>query len=431
MKKRNLLKSLALALSITFLAPLANKVTAQTNNTPDIIGHSALTMDLETGEVIYSKNADEKRSIASTTKLLTGLLFAENKSKTDMIPFTQLAATQDGGVNFGNFKQLNVGDTLTADDVMKGLLIHSANDSAFMIAESVSGSVENFVSLMNQKVKNLGLTNTNFVNPNGLESLDSNKQVTDGNHSTAYELAIIAKEAFKNDWVRETISQKNAVTTINLTGAPATLETKNKNLGKDGNVGGKTGNEDLAGHCFVGFYEKNGRQLVTVVLGSEYGADGTNVFNDTSEIAKYSYSAEKEIYKNSDEEVGTTDLEYKLFRFFGPTKTITAPIILAQDVTYYKNDLNDKTANISYNSEGINAWNVTGNKEVPLTFTTIGHTEEVAGTLGISTMDLIKENLTIYLASLLIIAIIAVLITLIARIINMKKRKRRNRRYRY
>jgi len=431
LKKRNLFKSLALALSITLLAPIANKVTAETNNvpTPDIIGKSALTMDLETGEVIYSKNADEKRNIASTTKLLTGLLFAENKTKSDMIPYTELASTQDGGVNFANFKQLNIGDTLTADDVMKALLIHSANDSAFMIAESVSGSVENFVAMMNKKVKSLGLTNTNFVNPNGLEY--ENKQVTDSNYSTAYELAVIAKEAFKNDWVRETVSEKNKTTSIDLTGSPAILETKNKNLGKDGNVGGKTGNEDLAGHCFVGFYEKNGMQLVTVVLGSEYGADGTNVFNDTSAIANYSYNAEKEIYKKSNDEVGNVDLEYKLFRFFGPSKTISAPIVLSQDVIYYKNDLNDKTANISYNSEGKNAWNVTGGKEVSLTFTTAGHTEEVKGTLKVSTIDLIKSNLTVYLVTFLIIAIIIVLVLFIIKIINMKNRRRRNRRRRY
>ena len=101
LKKINILKSLALALSISLLAPLANKVTAETNNVPapNIIGQSALTMDFETGEVIYSKNADVKSSLASTTKLLTGLLFAESKAKTDKIPFTASAATQDGGVN--------------------------------------------------------------------------------------------------------------------------------------------------------------------------------------------------------------------------------------------------------------------------------------------------------------------------------------------
>lgn len=430
MKKRTIFKSLALALSISLLAPLANKVTAETKTAPapQIIAHSALTMDLQTGEVIYSKDADVKRSLASTTKLLTGLLFAENKEKTDKIPFTEAAATQDGGVTLGNFKKVNVGETLTADDVMNALLIHSANDAAFMIAESVSGSVENFVDLMNKRVKSLGLINTHFVNPNGLESLDPNKQVTDANYTTAYELAIIAKEAFKNDWVRETMAPKTSNVTIDITGSPAILETRNKNLGKDGNIGGKTGNEDLAGHCFVGYYERDGRQLVTVVLGSEYGVDATNVFNDTSAIADYSYNAQKEIFKKSGEQVGTTDLEYKLFRFFGPTKTITAPIVLSQDISYYKNDLNDKTATISYKYNDKNAWQVAGGKPVMLEFKASNYSEDVSGTLTLSTLDLLKANLPFYLATLLIIVIILVLLLLMIRIINMKKRRRRRRR---
>lgn len=427
MKKRNLLKSLALALSISLLAPLANNVAAEVNTVPTIIGKSALTMDLETGEVIYSKNADVKNSIASTTKLLTGLLFAENKSKTDTIPFTESAAAQDGGVTLGTYKKVNIGETLTAEDIMKALLIYSANDSAAMIADSVSGNMEAFVKLMNERVASLGLENTNFVNPNGLESLDPNTQVTDNNYSTAYDLAVIGAEAFKNDWVRETMSTAEANSVINITGSSVQLESRNKLLGKDGNVGGKTGTEVLAGHCFVGFYERDGRKLVTVVLNSDYGADGMNVFNDTAAIANYSYSAEKEIYKTSGEEVGTADLEYKLFGFFGPTKTITAPIVLAQDVTYYKNDLNDKTANISYTSDNKSAWSVAGGKEVSLTFTTAGHTEEVKGTLKVSTIDLIKSNLPFYLASILIIVIIAVLIIFIIKIIKMKKRRSRRR----
>ncbi|WP_423738893.1 D-alanyl-D-alanine carboxypeptidase family protein [Clostridium gasigenes] len=433
LKKTNILKSLALALSISLLAPLANKVTAETNNVPapNVTGQSALTMDLGTGEVIYSKNADVKSSLASTTKLLTGLLFAESKAKTDKIPFTASAATQDGGVNLAKYKKINIGETLTADDVMEALLIYSANDTAYMIADSVSGNVESFVSLMNERVKELGLKDTNFINPNGLESLNPNKQVTDANYTTAYDLAVIAKEAFKNDWVRETLAPKTTPASINITGSPVPLETRNKNLGIDGNIGGKTGTEELAGHCFVGYYEQDGRQLVTVVLGSEYGADGMNVFHDTSAIAKYGYDAQKEIYKKSNEEVGTVDLEYKLFRFFGPSKKITAPIVLSQDVNYYKNDLNDKTADISYKAEDKNAWQVTGGTEVPLTFTTIGHTEEVKGTVKVSASDLLKSNLTFYLAILLIIVIITVLLLLISRIINMRKRKRNRKRNRY
>lgn len=424
MKRKNLFKSLALALSLTLLAPLINRVNAEEVNatSPEIVGESALTMDMNTGEVIYSKNADVKRSMASTTKLLTALLFAENKNKNDVISFTAEASKQpDASLNV-NYKKMNVGDKMTADDAMEALLIFSANDVAYMMAESVSGSVDKFVDLMNEKVKQLGLKNTHFVNPCGLENSKDSY-----NYTTAYDLAIIAKEAFKNQWIRETIAPKNPPAKINITGSNIILETRNKLLGKDGNIGGKTGMETQAGHCFVGYYDRDGRNLTTVVLRSVYGANGMSVFNDTEKIANYSYSAQKQLYKKAGEEVGTANLEYKVFRFFGPKKTITAPIVLAQDVMYYNNDLNAKNANIQYTSNETNAWKLTGDKEVNLTFTTPDHSEEVKGTVKVSAVELLKANISFYLALLLACVIVVILILVIIKVINMRKRKYRRR----
>ncbi|ATD55443.1 D-alanyl-D-alanine carboxypeptidase family protein [Clostridium chauvoei] len=427
MKRKSILKSLALALSISLLAPLASRVNAEgtTVSNPEIVGEAAIVMDMDTNEVIYSKNADVKHSLASTTKLLTALLFAENKTKGDSIPFTEAAAKQpDASLNV-NFKKMRVGDTLTGEDAMEALLIFSANDAAYMIAESVAGSVDNFANLMNERVAKLGLKDSHFVNPNGLEDTP-----TSYNYATPYDLAIIAKESFKNDWVRETLKPYNPAAKINITGSTYILESRNKNLGKNGNIGGKTGTETQAGHCFVGFYERNGRNLVTVVLKSEYGADGTAVFKDTEKIADYGYSSEKQVYKKAGDEVGTVDLEYKVFRFFGPKKTITAPVKVSEDVMYYKNDFNDKNSKIEYLNEDKNAWKLTGGKEVALTYSSLGHNEEVKGTVDVSTGELLKANLGFYLAFILIVAIIAILVLIIIRIVNMRKRRsRRRRRY--
>ncbi len=430
LKAKNLFKTLALALSVSLLAPLANKVSAEDINiqAPEIIGEASITMDIDTGEVIYSKNADLKLSPASTTKLMTALLFAENKNRTDTLSFsdTSLKVTETALNNYGSVK---AGDKISAEDTMKAVLIFSANDAAYLMAESVGGTVDNFVNMMNEKAKELGLTDTHFENPSGLEIDPLNPSNTNINQTTAYDLAKIGIAAFKNEWVKDTISAKNIKTSITLSGNPMELESRNKILGKYNNIGGKTGTEVLAGHCFVGFFEKDGRDLVTVVLKSEYGVDGTNVFKDTEKVADYSYSSQKETYKNSGDEVGTVDLTYKTFGFFGAEKQITAPIYLNQDVQYYKNDFNDKYASISYNGEVNNAWKFSGNKEVTLTYSTPGYSQDVLGTIKVSAMELVKANLPLYLLSLLILVIVLILVILLIKIISTNKRNRRRRYY--
>lgn len=419
---KKLIKIMVLMLCITLIAPLAINVSALEN--PEIIGTASITMDIDTGEVIYSKNAELKHSPASTTKLLTSLIFTENKTKTDLIPYTETSAGLRETTLNSNFMGNSVvaGDTMTADDVMKAVMIFSANDASIMMAESVSGSIDKFAEIMNNKAKELGAKNSNFVNPNGLE-IDANTY----NTTTAYDLALIAIAAYKNDWIRETMA--TAKTSLTLKGLTIAIDTRNKNLGKDGNVGGKTGTETLAGHCFVGFYERDGRNLVTVVLGSEYGANGMNVFNDTTTIADYSYKATKVPFKNSGDEVGSVTLEYKLFRFFGPTKTITSPIALSQDIEFYKNDFNDTYGKVEFTGDVSNGWKVASNKDTNLTFSVENYKENVKGIILITTGDLIKANLTIYLATLLIAVVIIVLLILLVRIINMGRRKSRKSRY--
>lgn len=419
-------RALTMVICLTLVMPLLNSTKVLAATEPQIMGVSAITMDMDTGEIIYSKNADAQRSPASTTKLLTSLLFAENANRDDLIPYTTdaVAVTETALNNFiGNTAK--VGDTLSADDVMKAVMVFSANDTAVMMADYVSGSVTNFTNLMNEKAKELGALNTNFVSPNGLETDPNNHNVT-----TAYDLALIAKAAYQNDWVREAMGIDK--TSVNLNGHIIYIETRDKILGVDGNIGGKTGNETKAGHCFVGYYNRNGRNLITVVLGSEYGADGMNVFNDTQAIADYSYAAEKTTYKSTGDEISTVELSYKLFRFFGPTKTITAPVILDQDVEYYKNTFNDANAKIELPSTELNAWKVASNNSVDLNFTSGNSTETVKGSITLSTGQIIKANFGIYTLTLLVFILIIVLILVIIKLmVNSKRRRRSRRRGRY
>lgn len=418
-------RALTLVICLTIVIPFINTAKVFAATEPQIIGASAITMDMDTGEIIYSKNADVQRSPASTTKLLTSLLFAETKNKDDLIPYTAdaVAVTETALNNFvGNTAK--VGDTISADDVMKAVMVYSANDTAVMMADSVAGSVAKFAELMNEKAKELGAVNSNFVSPNGLETDPNNHNVT-----TAYDLALIAKAAYQNDWVRETMGiDKTAVT---LDGKKIYIETRDKILGIDGNIGGKTGNEKKAGHCFVGFYNRNGRNLITVVLGSEYGADGMNVFNDTQAIANYSYDATKTNYKSAGDEVSTVELSYKLFRFFGPTKTIIAPVVLDQNIEYYKNDFNDANAKLEVPSNELNAWKVASSNNVDLVFTAGNYTETVKGSITLSTAQILKANIGVYALALLVFILVIVLVLVIIKLMINSRKRRRNRRGRY
>lgn len=422
MKKKLILKTLILTLSISLLSPLASikgnaATTTTTSALPEINAQAAITMDLETGEIIYCKDADSRRYPASTTKLLTGLLLAENKQKSDSIEFTDSAKAQPEyslNINFMH-NSMQVGDTMSADDVMKGLLLFSGNDTAYMIADNVAGSSEKFADMMNEKAKELGANNSHFVTANGLHD--------DNHYTTAYDLSLITKAAFENEWEREIMGLSDA--SIEINGAKVLLENRNLGLGRNGNIGGKTGLTNAAGGCLAAVYEVNGRKLIGVVLKSRQvdNADMTK-FNDMDSIMDYSYNVSKTVFKSSGDEVGTTDVDYKAFGFFGPTKTISVPLKLTQDVTYYSNAINDAESEITYDKTDASAWKLLFNKDVTLTYSTRNHNENVTGTVDISFGDILKDNIIIYLATL---ASIVIIITLIILIKNMASNSRRRR----
>ncbi|MBS5986846.1 serine hydrolase [Clostridium sp.] len=431
MTKRKTLKTLALALSISLLAPFASKVHATEKvNTPEIISKAGIVVDYDTGEVIYEKSGNEKMYLASTTKLMTALLFAENAKKTDQIVYTETALAQppytmqsEQMLPYG--KSFKVGDTIDADTVMKELLLFSGNDAAYMIADHVGGTSEKFIQMMNDKAKELGLVNTHFKNPNGLPDSVTGKDV---NYSTAYELSILTKKVYENEWIRETMALSNA--TVTLPGDNIIhLENRNTELGKNGNIGGKTGVTNDAGTCFAGLYERNGRKLIGVVLKSDRN-DNDARFRDLNSMMDYSYSAEKQVVKKAGDDVGSLELEYKLFGFFGPTKTITANVTLSEDLKLYNNSLNVNNLEITLKPESNNAWKLASKNDIPLSATVLDSAFEVKGSSDLTVFKLIKANMFVYLAIILAIVIIVILIVLIIKIINNRKRYSRSRRRR-
>lgn len=243
------------SMSLNVFAAASGVTTTEstTTNEPTIYGKAAITVDVATGEVIYAKNVDKQMYPASTTKLITALLLAENRAKTDRIKYTQSAKVQPADSLNVNLHPIGLNETMSSADVMDGLLMFSANDAAYMIADNISGNSSNFMKRMNNKAAQLKMTKTHFVTPNGLHDPD--------HYTTPYDMSILARAAFLNPWVKESMNKKqNTISTSK--GTTFKIKNTNKLLGLNGCIGGKTGYTSKAGRCLVTFYERNGREIM-------------------------------------------------------------------------------------------------------------------------------------------------------------------------
>ncbi|GIM30484.1 D-alanyl-D-alanine carboxypeptidase [Clostridium polyendosporum] len=425
MKRKGIITSLLLAFSISVFTPkIAKADEIVSSKLPNIWGKSALTMDYDTGEIIYYKDGDTKKYPASTTKLMTALVFAENGKKSELIPYTAEAKKQpEYSLNI-NFKPIDIGATMEADDVMKALLMYSANDSAYMIADYIGqGDYNKFVDKMNDKVKKLDLTNTHFTNPNGLHNAD--------HYTTAYDLAVITQTAYKNDWVREVMgTEKSTIKISNGTVIDTVIdiENRNKNLNKDGNIGGKTGYTSEAGRCLATVYEKNGRKLVGVVLQSQYDANDQTVFEDMNKIMDWSFAAKKVNYLKAGTVVEKITVNYKPLKFFGPSKTIEVPLVLEDNVDYYENEVNKKELKSSVSTSDLDAWKLAKNKtSAKLVVSERSYEKEYNLKADITKSSLIKANIGIYFIFVLAVIILIVLSILLVSLIKRGSRRRTRR----
>lgn len=255
---------------------------------PKIAAEAAIVIDADTGDVLYQKKAREKREPASTTKIMTGLLALEHLDPDEEITVTGNLDTM------GNVIKLKQGEVITVENLLYGLLVHSANDAANVLAIEIGGTQENFAKMMTKRAKQCGAKNTKFLNPNGLNWAWQPDHLT-----TAYDLAVIAKEAMKNSTFRKIVSTKKYfIPATNKAGTRKLINTnrclwdkksKIKVNGKlttpyvEGSMGIKTGLTSTAGSCFVGEVNHNGTKLISVILGS---GDLTR-FSDTKALWEY------------------------------------------------------------------------------------------------------------------------------------------------
>ncbi|WP_010248103.1 D-alanyl-D-alanine carboxypeptidase family protein [Acetivibrio cellulolyticus] len=218
------------------------------SKTPKIEAGAAIVIDMKSGRVLYEKNAYSTRSIASTTKIMTAIVAIEKGKLDNKVKVSKRAASVRGSVI-----HLKEGEELSLRELLYGLMLNSGNDAAIAIAEHIGGSVEEFAQMMNDKARELGLKNTQFKTPHGLD--------TPGHYSTAYELAQIARYALGNS----TFSQIVGTQSTSITGR--SLYTTNEMLGAyPGADGVKTGYTGQAGRCLVASATRNNMRIISVVL---------------------------------------------------------------------------------------------------------------------------------------------------------------------
>ena len=215
-----------------------------------ISAQKAIVMDAATGRVIFEKNADSQSLIASTTKIMTALIVCEQCNVLDRMRIPKEAVGIEGSSMY-----LQEGEVLTLQELLYGLMLRSGNDAAVALAIYCGGTVEGFAELMNDKARNLGLTGTHFVNPNGLDA--------PGHYSTARDLAVLAAYAMENPIFSRTVSAK----TVNV--GNRSLRNHNKLLWQiEGADGVKTGYTKAAGRILVSSAVRNGRRIVAVTINA-------------------------------------------------------------------------------------------------------------------------------------------------------------------
>lgn len=251
-----------------------NEITqaSTSNEKPTINSRRYVIYDRLSDRCLYGKDENKQTSMASTTKIMTALIVIQKCNLSDTVTISQKAAGV-GGSRLG----LKKDDKITVNDLLYGLMLKSGNDAAIALAMHTSGNVEEFAKLMNEKAKEIGLSNTNFVTPHGLD---------DPNHyTTAYELAKLTDYALENKTIAQIVNTKSI--TISINEKPVNIHNTNELLGSvQGVYGVKTGFTNNAGRCLVTSVKRNNMDLIIVVLGADTRKDRAK---DSIKLIEYAF----------------------------------------------------------------------------------------------------------------------------------------------
>lgn len=379
---------------------------------PATYNEGSITMEMNSGAVLAAKDADTAYYPASITKIMTALLALENAQLSDKVTVSQGAVDclESGASSIG----LRAGEEITMEDALYALLLASANEAAYAIGETVGGTYEHFIEMMNDKAAELGCTNTHFVNANGLHD--------DNHYVTARDMALIATAAFQHEEML-TIMQtpQHTIPPTNLVNESRTFQQKHKMLKKGGEfyyedcVGGKTGYTKMAMNTLVTYVDNGEMQIVNVSLRSH----NQQLYQDTIKLLDYAQANFEKVTVSDNEKIKeVTDIPADSY------------VVVPKGVTFDQLEVTvERTADtagvLHYTYEG----NPVGNIEVAMQSMqpeTSKQEKTPEKKTGFASWKLWKKILVIAVA----VIVLAVVVLLGIRIYLIEKRKRERRRRR-
>lgn len=312
-------RAVGIGLALGLLLMLFPATAAWAEDAPELAARSVLLADMDTGRVLYTKNADERCEPASLTKIMTVLLAVEAIESGEADAGEYVAAESDylAGLDYDSSNAaIQLGEQLRLEDLLYCAMLVSANESCNIIARHLAGSIEAFADRMNERAQQLGCWETHFVNPNGLHVED--------HYTTARDLYRITREAMSHPLFAQICS--TAEYTVGATYESEARELRNTNAlllesgmygagyVYDGAFGVKTGHTDEAGYCLVSAVQRDDLRLMAVVLGCEGSyEEGYGSFSDTIRLYDWAFERfEKRLILESDKTVATAAVDYGL-----------------------------------------------------------------------------------------------------------------------
>ena len=306
MKKNRWKKGIALFLSITAIftgSMIPVQASEYWPQAPETASPCVMVMEMNTGAVLYEKNVDEVHYPASITKIMTTLIALENSDLNDIVTFSDAAIDNTEGSGIAR----DYGEQMTMEQCLYAVMLASANECAYAVAEHVGGTIENFVAMMNEKAKELGCQNTHFANPHGLH---------DENHYTCcYDMALIARAAYQNETFRIIVgTARYTIPPTNKHAEQTDLQNHNEMLYPfqtnkyvyDGCTGGKTGYTNAANSTLVTYAERDGMTLICVVMNTQ----SPNQWLDSRNLFDYCFD-NFQLFNIAENETNYTSAEQK------------------------------------------------------------------------------------------------------------------------
>ncbi len=324
--------------------------TVPSQNNLSLYSEAGILIDSKTGKVLYGKNENVKMFPASTTKILTAIITIENCNLSDKVTASREAiiSIPPGYSN----AEIQPNDTISVQDLLNVFLIHSANEAGYILAEHISGSIENFANLMNEKAKEIGCTNTHFTNPSGIHN--------ENHYSTAYDMSLIAQYCMKNETFRKIVSTPY-ITFSPSEGKQLKFYNTNDLIINTSKyyykyaIGIKTGYTSQAKNCLISASSKDGLELIAVILGAAHSEEVSSTrYVDTINLFNYGFDnyksteilARNSVIKNVEVENATKDTK-DLSLLAKDTISVLVPKNINIDILEPSIEINNLSAPIS------------------------------------------------------------------------------------